>query len=179
MTPRDEYLAQDDAALLADCDTHTYRASGPGGQHRNKVSSAVRLVHRPTGLVVTAQASRSQHTNRRTAVQRLRMNLACRLRACVDLGDVAVPPVVAECLSPLGRGQVGKRRLCVGRRDRRFWRVAAFLLDLLNAAEGSPSAAAAAVNVTTSHLVAVLKSQRHLFAAAQAIRRERRLGPLR
>ena len=47
------------------------RSSGPGGQHVNKVSTAVTLRHRPTGLAVTVQDSRSQATNRRIARERL------------------------------------------------------------------------------------------------------------
>ena len=43
-----------DAQLLAECAVHTYRARGPGGQHRNKTSSAVRLHHSPSQLIVTA-----------------------------------------------------------------------------------------------------------------------------
>lgn len=53
----------------------TYRATGPGGQHRNKTNSAVRLTHRPTGTVVTATESRSQRENRDTAWRRLRESL--------------------------------------------------------------------------------------------------------
>ena len=48
-----------------------YRASGPGGQHRNKTESAVRILHRPSGLIVVAADHRSQHRNRKLALARL------------------------------------------------------------------------------------------------------------
>jgi protein subunit release factor B len=47
------------------------RSSGPGGQHVNKVSTAVTLVHRPSGVSVTVQETRSQYRNRRLAINRL------------------------------------------------------------------------------------------------------------
>lgn len=64
-----------DAALEADCDLSFFIASGPGGQHRNKTESGVRLVHRPTGIMVTAVERRSQLQNRNVAIVRLRERL--------------------------------------------------------------------------------------------------------
>lgn len=64
--------ALNDEALLAECDERFFVAGGPGGQHRNKTETAVRLTHRPTGLVVTATERRSQLQNRGEALERLR-----------------------------------------------------------------------------------------------------------
>ena len=70
----------DDDALLAECDVDTFRAGGPGGQHQNKTESAVRLTHRPSGVVVTSRQSRSQHRNRQLALAELRRRLEERAR---------------------------------------------------------------------------------------------------
>src|SRR3954447_20166092 len=74
------WTALTDDQLLAQCAVDTYRASGPGGQKRNKTSSAVRLRHPPSGLLVIAEESRPQHENKAKALRRLRRALYLDLR---------------------------------------------------------------------------------------------------
>jgi peptide chain release factor len=60
----------------ADVEIVACRTGGPGGQHRNKASTAVRATHRPTGITVVVDTERKFHLNRRIALQRLRQRLA-------------------------------------------------------------------------------------------------------
>jgi protein subunit release factor B len=73
--------------LLAQCNVVRTRRSGPGGQHRNKVETAVVITHRPTGCQGQASERRSQDLNRQAAIQRLRVKLATQVRM----------PLLAEC----------------------------------------------------------------------------------
>lgn len=91
---RDEWLKASDETLLRECTLDFHKASGNGGQKVNKTSSAVRLIHQPSGVTVSSAESRSQHENRRHALKALRMKIALTIRQEPDpsfrIGD---PPV--------------------------------------------------------------------------------------
>src|SRR6187401_678450 len=125
---RSKWSALNDTQLLAQCEVDTYRASGPGGQKRNKTSSAVRLRHLPSGLIVIAEESRSQHENKAKALKRLRHALYLKLRE----------PVL-DVLPEIEAVRTGEGRLDVGRRDPRFWPAVGRMLDVLEATEARVS----------------------------------------
>src|SRR5438105_3601569 len=140
-----------DAQLLAQCEVDTYRASGPGGQKRNKTSSAVRLRHLPSGLIVIAEESRSQHENRARALRRLRQALYLKIRVEVP-AEQRTPAALAA--RPDYQGALGRDgRLHLGRKDPRFWSVVGLVLDVLQAVEARVSEAAAALGISTGNLV--------------------------
>jgi len=168
-TTRTTFLMQPDDRLLAECDVHTYRASGPGGQHRNKTDSAVRLAHRPTGVTVTATESRSQHENRARALRRLRKAIALAVRR---------PPPAAPC--PAVRGAVADRAWPrIGRKSAAYLLTAAEVLDRLAAEEGRVSDVAAAVGASTASLVKFLSLDDDLWQSANRQRQAFGLRPLR
>ncbi len=169
MPAPDDFLALSDAALLAQCDVDVYRASGPGGQKRNKTSSAVRLRHQPTGVQAIANESRSQHDNRAKALRRLRARIAFDIRRPVSLDDYACPPEVASLLS--------RRGPSVKHRD--YPAAVQALLDLFAAAGCSVRDAAAAAGVTSAAMSRALVADESLHRVVNELRAGAGLKPLK
>ena len=169
--PNSAWLDQTDAILLADCQVDVYRASGPGGQHRNKTSSAVRLRHGPTGLIVTATESRSQHENRARALRRLRQAIALNQRTAVDLSDSA-PSFLADAL---GRDPT----LQVNRKHDDYWHIVQYVLDVLFVCEGRISEAAQQLDISTGNLNRFIKRDTKLWDHTNRLRQSFGHLPLR
>lgn len=138
-----------DEQLLADVDEQRTKSSGPGGQHRNKVETAVRLTHRPSGLSGMAGERRSQRQNREMALLRLRRALALELRMPVEPTGYEPSPTWCRRTSRAG--------LSVNRRHRDLPTLLAEALDVLLALDDDLAAAAQVLSVSTSRLVKLLK----------------------
>jgi hypothetical protein len=172
MPLRSTWTKLTDDQLLAQCEVDTYRASGPGGQKRNKTSSAVRLRHPPSGLLVIAEESRSQHENKAKALRRLRKALYLELRE----------PVATEAGTRQPDIEIAKDsggRLHLSAKDSRFWPAAGIALDVLAAVEARVGDAAALLGISTGNLIDFLQSDPKLWQVANQLRSRFDLKPLR
>ncbi|MCA9268663.1 MAG: peptide chain release factor-like protein [Planctomycetales bacterium] len=147
--------------LLADCALRRQRRSGPGGQHRNKVETAVVISHMPTGVCGAASERRSQEENRQAALFRLRVNLALEVRS----------EVVAREPSPLWQSRAAGGRLQASPQHGDFPALLAEALDQIDAHAGDVAQAAAVLNVTPSQLVKFLRKEPRALAAVNARRK--------
>lgn len=152
---RNQLLDLDDADLLRQCRQESYRASGPGGQHRNTTDSAVRLTALDGAVVALSADHRSQHRNRAEALRRLRLALAIELRL------------------PLGsdeNSQHWQGSWTLGRKDRRYARFIAHVLDVLAHHNWAVGLAAEAIGISTGKLVRTLAHNPHAWSAVNQAR---------
>jgi hypothetical protein len=156
--------------LLRDCTIQRTRRSGPGGQHRNKVETAVVITHRPTGVQAEANERRSQAQNRGVAVTRLRVNLALEVR------QPCPAPIVP---SSLWQARCRSGRLAINPTHADFPALLAEALDVLAACQMDVRLASAALHVTVSQWVKFLKLEPRALSQVNAHRRESGARPLR
>lgn len=163
------FLSEDQ--LLADCTTIRQRRSGPGGQHRNKVETAIRLEHQPSGLTAQASERRSQAENLKEALFRLRLELALNLRT-----DVAAAP--AEEVSTLWMSRVRTGRMAVNPGHEDFPALLAEALDMLQRVDWDHKQAAERLRISPSQLLKLIKLEPRAWLLLNTRRRERGLHPL-
>jgi RF-1 domain len=169
--PRAAWAGLTDDQLLAQCEVDTYRASGPGGQKRNKTSSAVRLRHPPSGLLVIAEESRSQHENKAKALRRLRKALYLELREPA--------PESAVEHADFGPARDSDGRLHLSAKHPRFWPAVGIVLDVLAGVEARVGEAAERLGVSTGNLVDFLQTDPKVWQAANQLRTQFGQKPLR
>jgi hypothetical protein len=166
-----DFLALSDEDLLRQCDVETKRGSGRGGQKRAKTETAVRLRHRPTGLSGQSDDTRSQHQNKRSALRRLRQQLALKIRRPVKLEGYAPPQELQQLLSPGGE--------VIGRKHPGYLPAIAALLDLFAALDCSVRDTARQLGIGTGALSRLLLADDKLAACVNNLRAAREMRPLR
>ena len=154
--------------LLADCEFRRTRRSGPGGQHRNKVETAVVVEHRPTGVRAEANERRSQEQNRQVAIHRLRVKLAIELRC----------PVETDA-SPLWQARAVGGKLSVNAEHVDFPALLAEALDAVAEVDFDLAVAAAQLGVSSSQLVKFLKIEPESLVIVNRERRSQGQSPYR
>ncbi|HTR49556.1 MAG TPA: peptide chain release factor-like protein [Kofleriaceae bacterium] len=166
-------LASDDA-LIAQCEVDRYRASGPGGQHRNKTESAVRLRHRSSGVAAIGEDSRSQAENKVHAVRRLRSAIALEVREPVVIDGFVASPRLAALVAG-GTAPLGTRTRQTGE----YWAAIAELLDVLVAGGLEIGATAQRLGITTGALSKLILHDDLVARTVNDQRRARGMRPLR
>ncbi|MBL8891710.1 MAG: peptide chain release factor-like protein [Planctomycetaceae bacterium] len=139
----------DEATLLSQCRLHFTRRGGPGGQHRNKVDSAVVITHLPTQIIAEANERRDQSQNRRVAVARLRRQLAWLVRS-----------EASSEVSPLWRTRCIEKSGDVSPEHWDYPTLIAEALDRIVECNWELSTAAGQLNVSTSRVAKLLRSDR-------------------
>ena len=162
--------AQDPAELLAQCTNIPGRASGPGGQRRNKVQTAVRLVHRPTGIEGAATERRSRVQNQGAALFRLRVNLALQVRR--PSGPTLGP-------GDLWRSRCRGGRVSINPGHDDFPAMLAEALDALEACDMEPQRAAAFLGCSATQVIRLLKHEPRALEWLNAWRHRNHLKPLK
>ncbi|MFW5652786.1 MAG: peptide chain release factor family protein, partial [Planctomycetota bacterium] len=157
--------------LARSCTMEAGRKSGPGGQHRNKVETGVRLVHQPTGISAQAAEFRTQGENRHRAMRRLRRRLAIDHRETIDL--MAWEP------SDVLRGRIQNKRLVLNARHDDFPTVLAEIMDLIFEVSGNVAAAGRICGLSTSQVVRLLKVEPEALAVVNRWRAEQGMPPMR
>lgn len=164
--------------LLEQCDARRQRRSGPGGQHRNKVETAVVLVHRDSGCQGEASERRSQEANRQQAIQRLRVELALAIReplgATASRDAATLPPPTPRWQRRL---QAGKLKVNAEHED--FPALLAEALDTLQHFAWDVSPAAQRLGCSNTQLLKLLKLEHRAFLQLNAARQALGLGKLR
>ncbi|MAJ46721.1 MAG: hypothetical protein CBC35_05360 [Planctomycetes bacterium TMED75] len=141
----------DEGAFMSECEVSAGRSSGPGGQHRNKVQTGIRVVHLPTGIEARGTERREAQVNRSRAIFRLRLKLARNVRTQVGR-DNHEP-------SELWEARRQGRKLPVNPKHPDYPALLAEALDVVYARKFDVAGAAGVLRITMSQLTRVIRQE--------------------
>ena len=154
--------------LAQQCKIQRTRRGGPGGQHRNKVDSAIVVTHEATGVTAQASERRSQHENRAVALLRLRVNLAIEVRT-----------EPGQSPSELWQSRCNSGRISISTSHDDFPSMLAEALDHIFQHELQLGTAAESLGCSTSQLVKLIKQEPAAFVMLNNARKSRDLSALK
>lgn len=162
--PRGKYelLALSDEELMKECRFDAMRGTGPGGQKRNKTSSAARVTHLESGLSAFDDVTRSQHQNLKHALDKLRGEIAVNLLPGEEEPTPCIP------LAPVPKPNSRNYFLWLGK-----------IFDALLATDFQMPEAAARFECSPSHLIRIVAKDEFAWQKLAEARQRRKMTPLR
>ena len=155
------------ATLLLQCQVTRTRGSGPGGQHRNKVETAIVVKHEPSGVVGQASEKRSQQANKEVAITRLRVNLALAIRT------------ERQACSSRWESRTRQGKLQVNTKHFDYAAILAEAMDVVWQQQFDVPVAAKQVGISTSQLIKFFKTCPAAFEAINRQRQQLEMKPLK
>lgn len=163
--------------LVKELQFEATRSRGPGGQHRNRVATAIRVTHLPTGITAMATERRSQLENKEEALFRIRVKLAMEVRT--ELVDEDFVPPGEYKPSALWMSRVKGAKMKVNPHHLDFPALLAEVLDRLHLEEDDLERTAAAFRISKSQLVKFLAVDPAALHALNERRKAKGHRPLR
>lgn len=157
--------------LLKQCEIGFGRTSGPGGQHRNKVETAVYITHLPTLKEASASERRKQYENRIMAIKRLRLKLAVHVRTNVH--------PQRHKPTDLWQSRRQGEKLSVNPEHKDYPALLAEAMDVIWARKFDVAGAAGVLGITMSQLSKLVRHERHAFVLVNQGRTDRGLPALK
>lgn len=146
------------------CDIRRERASGPGGQHRNKVETAIVVTHRASGQHGSASERRSQAQNQAMAVKRLRVNLAIHVRGSGDCRCDEAGRLTGD-MADRWYARVKSKKLMLNPDHEDFPAMLAWVMDFLWSQQLDVPGVANLLGISATQVLKLLKMEPAAFTA--------------